>query len=308
MSSITDRILTQLGDPALIAKLSALPRSDFYSLLLGIFREQSAKITPVDMIKSYQTNRFCKPSEIDPVAYHALETQLLSLAEQLDIKAVLLSPAAPFASSAVFGCVDQNNVVSAVRGTEILSDPTNMLAVIIAEQLKNKKLDNIKTLHFCSTARVLRAQVFPNTKRHFSHFGIFCIVSSGRDSGSYICEKDLLVRHLVYYKTLLMEKYNAGIYAVIRKRRGYADSDGFFSRMIELVNAELPDVPVSYDSEYEDNNNNYYKGIQFKMFMEKDNEKIEIGDGGFVDWVQRMTNNKKERCLISGIGIDRLLL
>jgi len=42
--------------------------------------------------------------------------------------------------------------------------------------------------------------------------------------------------------------------------------------------------------------------------MKKNNDKIEIGDGGFVDWIQKMTNNKKERCLISGIGIDRLML
>jgi hypothetical protein len=42
--------------------------------------------------------------------------------------------------------------------------------------------------------------------------------------------------------------------------------------------------------------------------MEKDNERIEVGDGGFVDWTQQMTGTKKERCLISGIGLDRLLI
>ena len=31
-------------------------------------------------------------------------------------------------------------------------------------------------------------------------------------------------------------------------------------------------------------------------------------DGDFVDWMRKMTNNKRERCLISGIGLDRLLL
>jgi histidyl-tRNA synthetase len=70
--------------------------------------------------------------------------------------------------------------------------------------------------------------------------------------------------------------------------------------------AELPDVPVSIDSEYDENN--YYKGIHFKMYMKKDNQSIEIGDGGFVDWIQKMTGSKKERCLISGISLDRLLI
>lgn len=35
---------------------------------------------------------------------------------------------------------------------------------------------------------------------------------------------------------------------------------------------------------------------------------INIGDGGFVDWTQKLLGNKKERCLISGIGLDRLLM
>jgi hypothetical protein len=42
--------------------------------------------------------------------------------------------------------------------------------------------------------------------------------------------------------------------------------------------------------------------------MEKENERIEVADGGFVDWIAKMTGNRKERCLISGLGIDRMLL
>ena len=48
--------------------------------------------------------------------------------------------------------------------------------------------------------------------------------------------------------------------------------------------------------------------MNYVINMEKDGNKIEIGDGGYVDWTQKMVNNKRERCLISGIGLDRLLL
>jgi hypothetical protein len=34
--------------------------------------------------------------------------------------------------------------------------------------------------------------------------------------------------------------------------------------------------------------------------------RVDVGDGGFVDWTQRLLGNRKERLLISGIGIDRL--
>jgi len=306
MDAITDRILNQLGDTDLVNKMLSLPNSDFNSLLLRIFHEQAEKANPANIIKSFRSNRFSVPSEIDPVAYHLFESELLSIAQNTGIEAVLLSPAAPFASSSAFGCVDQNNVVSAVRGTEILPDPTNMLSIIIAARLRHDTAGNVEPLHLCTTARVLRAQVFPNMNGYYSHFGVFSIVSSGKDRGSYACEKDLFGKQLSYYKKLLIEKYAAKLSVVLRKCHGYTDGDGFYNSMTELVKKELPDVPSSLESEYEDNN--YYKGIHFKLYMEKEDQTIEIGDGGFVDWIQRMTNSKKERCLISGIGLDRLLI
>ena len=190
LNDILKRLLIELGDMELIDKLLALPKSDLNSLLLDLFQKQAERMTPSDVVKSYQTNRFSVPSQLDPVSYHALETELLSIAQKAEIKAVLLSPCSPFGSSSAFGCVNQNKVVSAVRGVEIFPDPSNMLSIIIAEQLKSKKVDNAKPIHYCTTARVLRAQVFPNTGRHFAHFGQFCIVSSGKDSGSYACEKN----------------------------------------------------------------------------------------------------------------------
>jgi len=305
MNAMMDRILGRLGDRELPEKLASMPNSDFNSLLLKIYQMRAGNTAPVDVVKAFGTNRFSVPSAIDPADYHALETELLSLARQIGINGVLLSPAAPLASCSAFGCVDQNNVVSAVRGTEILSDPTNMLAILIADKRRNKEEDG-GSLHYCTTARVLRAQVFPDSPRHFSHFGIFCIVSAGRDGGSYSCEKDLMLKHLSYYKKLLLEKYRAQLTVTLRKRGGYTDGGGFFDGMASLIKDELPDVPVSFDLEHE--GNRYYQGLNFKLYMERESGSIEIGDGGYVDWVQRMTGNRKERCLISGIGIDRLLL
>jgi len=306
MNTIVDRILEQIGDRELLNKLLSIPKSDLNSLLLKVNQIHASDISPAEIVKAFGANRFSAPSEIDPLEYHLLETELLLLAQKNSIKGILLSPAAPLASSSAFGCVDQNNVVSATRGVEILSDPTNMLAIIIANKLKNKKNNNKTPLHYCATTRVLRAQQFPNSKKYTSHFGVFCIVSSGKDSGSYACEKNLLVNQLSYYKQLLLDKYGAKLTVTLRKRSGYVDSEGFFESMAQLFKNELPDVSFSFDLDHEDNN--YYKGVNFQLFMDNGNESIEIGDGGFVDWIQRMTGNKKERCLISGIGIDRLLL
>ncbi len=284
----------------------SLPKSDLNTLLLEAYKLQAEKLTPTGLLKAYQTNRFAVPSEVDPIAYHQMEANLLKIAEKMGISGILLSPSAPFGSCSVFGCVDQNNVISAARGTETLSDPTNMLAVIISDGLKNGVIEKTQTVHYCTTARVVRAQALPGGKGCFSHFGIFCMVSSGKDGGSYSCEKELLVKQLSYYKRLFSEKYGVKLSLVLGKRSGYTDSDGFFERIAELVRSELPEVPLSFDFAHEDNN--YYKGINFKLCMEKENEIIEVADGGFVDWIDKMTGNRKARCLISGLGIDRMLL
>lgn len=305
MNTVVIRILREIGDPELLCKLLALPKSDLNSLLLELFRGLAGKITPDDVLKAYQKNRFSVPSEAEPSTFYSLEAELTDAAKRAGIKTVLLSPSAPFGSCSSFGCVSQNNIVSAVRGTETLSDPTNMLAIIIADKLRNDTESNRTPLHYAATARAVRAQAF-SCKGFYSHFGVFCIVSSGKDSGSYICEKELLTRQLTYYKELFLNKYDATISIVLRKRSGYADGTGFFTRIADVIEAVLPDVPVSLETAQEENR--YYKGVNFKIYMEKNGDKFELGDGGYVDWISQMTGNKKERCLISGIGLDRLLL
>lgn len=305
MSAIIDRILADIGDADILDKLLALPKADLNSLLLELMRRQTSGLAPVDMLRSYQTNRFAEPSIADPAAFHALEARLLRHAQSLDIKTPMLSPSAPLGSCSAFGYVDQNNVISALRGTETLSDPSNMLAIIIADKLKRREEDNKTPLHYATTSRVVRAQAFSG-KGFYSHFGLFCMVSSGLDVGSYLCEKELLSKHLEFYKQMIVEEFQSALSITLRKRGGYTDIDGFFGQMTDYIREIFPDTPLDFD--LDNTENKYYLGINFKIYMDTPEGKIEIGDGGFVDWTQQMLGSKKQRCLISGIGLDRLLL
>ena len=305
MSAILDRILKQIGDQEIIEKPLSLPKQDLNSLLLELFEKQVDKLTPADILKMYHFGRFATPSEADPARFHSLEVRLLSAAKEMDIKTVLLSPSAPLGSCSSFGYVDQYNVVSALRGTETLSDPSNMLAIIIADKLKNRVESNTSPLHYATTSRVVRAQALSG-RGFFAHFGLFCMVSSAKDMGSYSSEKELLQKHLLFYKELLQEQFKAKSSIVLRKRGGYKDGDGFFDKMTDDIRLMFPDTPLTFD--YDDINNKYYQGINFKIYMETEDDKIEIGDGGFVDWMGQILGSKKERCLISGIGLDRFLM
>jgi hypothetical protein len=51
----------------------------------------------------------------------------------------------------------------------------------------------------------------------------------------------------------------------------------------------------------------YYTGVCFKIHAGGGPGQMrEVGDGGFVQWTQHLLGNRKERLLISGIGLDLL--
>lgn len=305
MNKILNSILNEVGDKDIINKLSSLSKSDLNSLLLEVFKRQVDNQNAMDILKSFQINRFTTPSNIDPEKFHTLESHLLKKAQEIGIKTTMLSPSAPLGSCSAFGSVDQYNIVSALRGTEILSDPSNMLAIIIADKLKRKEESNKTPIHLATTARTIRAQNFSG-KNFYSHFGLYCMVSSGKDTGSYACEKELLEKHLNYYKEILNEKENGCFSIILHRRNGYKDSEGFFDKMLNTFKLICPHTNISIQND--DIHNNYYKGINFKISLVNGSEIIEIIDGGFVDWTYQMLGNKKERCLISGIGLDRYLI
>ncbi len=304
-SPILERILKQSGDEGLLDKLSALSASDLQSLLMEVFLKRAGRVTPPQLLKEYQGNRFVKPATIDAIAYLQTELQTLTLAREMGIDPVLLSPAGQLFSCSALAAVSQNKVLSALRGTELLADPTNMLALFIADRLQKKAWSNAgQPVHAGAACRVARGQAFsgPNS---FSHFGLFCAVSSGRDTGSYACEHSLLAKHLAYYSRLFEEALNTPLTLILKKRGGYKDGQGFLERTAEHIQKTLPGLSVTLETGNSDNA--YYQGLNFKLMIPTGDELSEVGDGGFVDWTQKMLGNKKERLLISAIGLDRLM-
>lgn len=67
--------------------------------------------------------------------------------------------------------------------------------------------------------------------------------------------------------------------------------------MRDVTVAERPDRPSG---------SGYYDRFCFKVFVTFGDHTLEIGDGGLVDWTQQLVASRKERCMISGLGLDRL--
>lgn len=302
-NEILNRISSDLNIEDIVEKLSPLPMSDLNTLLLEVFKRKGDLISSASLYKNFKSNRFSLPSKINCLDYHKTEVKLFDLAEKFNICQILLSPVVPFGTGNISKCVSQNNILTSLRNTEVLSDPTNMLCLLIADKINGVENENY-IYNLCTSSRCLRAQKY-HDQNFFSHFGVFGIASTGKDSGSYLCEKDLLKFHIDFYIEFLQKILHKNICIELSKRKGYKDSEGFFSRINNFINDSYPNIDIINSIDLD---NNYYKGINFKIYILDGSQRQEVVGGGFVDWITKLTTNNKLRCLTSGISIDSVVL
>ncbi len=298
MSGILKRIQEKTHGIDLVPELESLSVSDLNSIFLELFRKKTSKMSPAHVLDQFTNSRFVLPSDIDPIEIKETELKWLKIAKTYDFEPIILSPLTPIGTSSVLGHVDQNNVISALRGTEVVSDATNVLALKIAEDFK-KKQDKSLVFRYSTVHRHTRGQAFDNPK-FSAHFSNLCLVSGGFDHGNYAFESDQLQEHLsVIYQMLSGYIDKEHIELKIYMKSG---SDTFMNKLKATGGIWMN---MGYEL-IEDRKREYYQTVQFKLFVMKDGQEYNIADGGFVDWTQKLLGNKKHRCMISGIGIELL--
>lgn len=278
---------------ALEAKFSG---SELNTYLLYLFQQRAKKVKPADLLHQFEHNRFVQTAEIDTLAFKALELEWLQHAEQNGFRPVTLSPLAPLGCCSVVGEVNQNNVVSATRGTEVVSDATNVLALKIAEEQKSISKKE-KLIKYATTHRHVRGQTFDHPA-FTAHFGVFCLVSGGLDSGSFAFELSQLWEHLNLHYTLLSQKF--GVENLLVKFF-LKDRQHPFHPFLE---EKLKALPFASELIHQQDSGDYYKLIQFKVYLKKQQMEVDLADGGLVDWTQKLLSNKKHRLFISGCGLE----
>lgn len=305
--TIAEKILQRINQPELLRILSdELTPSELNSLLLEVFDRQTQRLSPATLLQHYQKNRFVKPATIDLMSLRALETQLLQIFETHQFIPVELSPVAPLGSCSVVATADQKKILSALRGTEVLADATNALALHCADLKKNgrwKPAQPGDQLRFSTIQRHLRTPRVA-VAGHTQHFKIGCLVSSGRDTGGFQFECQSLAEHLAVMTSILRDSLQISALRFKLIQRG-SDS----GRLLEQVRNYLNQTHNDWVIETEplpSQANSYYKGLQYKALITIKGQEFEIADGGFVDWTQHLLQNKKERFLISGLGVEWL--
>ncbi|MGR6318473.1 hypothetical protein Q2K19_00430 [Micromonospora soli] len=280
--------------PGTRAALAALPPADLRTLLLTVARDRAAAVRPPDVVRRWRADRFVRAAEVDPRTLARVEARVWELLPA-DVAGIELSPVAPLGTCAAVAPVSQHRIVTTMRGTEVVSDPTNALAVEAAVR-RGRHAE----VHLAAAHRVLRAQDFgPGAS---AHFRLFTLVSTARDAGSGRTEARLLVRHLAFWRTVLAE-----LAAPAAPRLHVTVLDAVVGeRLADTVRPALTGDGVALRDEPErKRGRGYYVGAALRLTL--GDGALEVGDGGFTDWTARLTGDAKERCLISCLATERLV-
>ena len=308
MNKILNRILKGSGTPDLINFLANnLSPTDLQSLLLEVYNRRIKKLYPADVFHQYIENRFVKPSLIKGEIYTAFDEMAFRLLPN-GFETIELSPLAPLGSCSAIAPVNQNNIVTTIRNTEVCSDNTNVMAMECVQRRRQKPKKIVK---LCSSFRVLRAQMFSEPAA-FAHFRVFSLCTSGRDTGNFRFEIESVSEHIQYYLNLIeyskKKRFQVGRICVV--------ISAFDTGNLSIIEQEIINPLIEKNSQIHfkiDQNRTeargYYLSVAFRIYVsDKAGEQFLIVDGGLTDWTQLWLSSNKERLLISGFGSERFIL
>jgi hypothetical protein len=310
MDKIVERIEREAGIPGLVSILAEhLSATDLQSILLEVYRIRSSRIRPSTVLSDFESNRFVQPSAVSPTSLLRWEQIAFSHLPQ-EFQPIALSPACPLGTNSVVAPVDQNWAVATARNTEVVSDSTNVLALECSVRRRELLRVNPKSsdpVHLAASHRLLRAQRYKGPEL-VAHFSSFALSSAGRDQGNLQFELAALRLHIHFY----LESLRAFLGPGVPLRLSVTDLD--LNPRLELVEAQLLSA-IRSESEYVDcvfdehrtSGRGYYVDLCFHIHATAaSGQRLELVDGGSVNWTQEFLSNAKERLVISGIGSERL--
>jgi hypothetical protein len=196
-SNITRRILAETGIPQLFSVLAEnLSAGDLQSLLLPVYQHRARAVREPDLLAPSKRSALTAPSSVDARLFNTFDRIAFQMAG--DFEAVDLSPVSPLGTAAVLGGIDQNNVLTTIRNSEVLGDSTPALALECARRRRAPEERTPAPVRLASSHRVVRLQPF-DFPGYTPHFRLFTLVSAGRDTGSSAFELQHLGEHVRFY-------------------------------------------------------------------------------------------------------------
>jgi hypothetical protein len=280
-----------LDEAAYSALAKGMAASELWSLLLGIAEQRAAQRTPATVRQQWERDRFVCPAYIDQRTLNELDRHLLAAASAFE--ALELSPLAPLGSCSAVGLTSQNKIVSTFRGTEVVSDPTNLLALESARRLLGNPSQTIK---LTTNHRCVRAQQMPNQPGYAAHFRLFCLTTAGHERRDQDLLVEALSEHIRTHVSALNRLEQHGYDFPDRTIRLLADPARrtLGERIATMVGAPVVLETLTHD---------YYDGLRFMISARcPGGEHMPLIDGGSFDWLRKLTSNHKLIFVASALG------
>jgi hypothetical protein len=281
-----------LSDAARRALNEGLAASALWSLLLGVVERRAREKSIAALSQQWRQDRFVRPCEVDQRTLLDLDTHLMAAAAQFE--AIELSPLAPLGVCSSVALTSQNRIISTTRGSEVVSDPTNVLALECARRLRENPSTDVKlaTSHRCT-----RAQGFPKLPGFAAHFRIFCLTSAAHERKDQAFVTDALIEHIRTHLGALDRLEGHGYAFPARRIRLLSTPPR--RHLAERIEAALPQVPVTHV----ELTHGYYDGLRFMIDVgAPDGSGIPLIDGGAFDWLRKLGSNDKLVFVASGMG------
>jgi hypothetical protein len=282
----------KIDDSAYAALAQGLAASELWSLLLGIAEQRASQRSAAQVRQQWEKDRFVCPAYIDQRTLNQLDAHLLAAA--CAFEALELSPLAPLGCCSAVALASQNKIVSTVRGTEVVSDPTNLLALESARRLRR---DARKPVKLTTNHRCVRAQAVPNRPGHAAHFRLFCMTSAGHERKNQEFLVESLSEHLQTHLNALNRL----------EQHGYVFPDRIIKILAtpqrqalgERIARAAGTAPVIFETL----TNDYYDGLRFMISARSSSgEQLPLIDGGAFDWLRKLCSNRKLVFVASGFG------
>jgi hypothetical protein len=275
------------------ALTDGLPASRLWSLLLEVAAARAARRRPADLMQQWDRDRFVQPGIVDQRSLVDVDRHLLAAASSFE--AIELSPVAPLGSCSLMGHASQNKVLSALRGTEVVSDPTNVLALECARRLRHGAATVVR---LATSHRCVRAQPVPEGRGFTANFRIFCLASAGIERQDHACVVESVAEHIAVMLKAL-DRLEENGYAFPDRRVTLLtapDRSAFGDRIVALLGGEdVARGPLEHPY--------YNQGLRFQIAAcSSEGAGIPLIDGGAFDWVSRLTSNRRAVYVASGLG------
>ncbi|HTB89857.1 MAG TPA: hypothetical protein VK743_17965 [Steroidobacteraceae bacterium] len=284
-----------IQEAAYSALAKGLAASELWSLLLGIAEQRAAQRSAALVLQQWEKDRFVCPSYVDQRTLNQLDGHLLAAASAFE--ALELSPLAPLGSCSAIALASQNKIVSTIRGTEVVSDPTNLLALESARRLRKNGRQAVK---LTTNHRCVRAQAVPKHAGFAAHFRLFCITSAGQERKDQGFLVESLSEHIQTHLGALnrLEQHGYDFPDRSLKILATPERKALGERVASGVRS-LGRTSIVFETL----THNYYDGLRFMISARSLNgEHMPLIDGGAFDWLRKLTSNNKLVFVASGLG------